>query len=107
MSASLSQASSCGLEGLVHQGGVSGLLHDVTELLLRGPPLPVGMLQLGLGLLQLVPHGMSFPLGLDEMLPGLVALLLLPLEHHLGLPDLSLVLLDGLLGLAVGAISVL
>ena len=39
------------------------------------------MLQLSLGLLQLIPDGMSPPLGLDELLPGLVPVLLLLLQH--------------------------
>ena len=51
------------------------------------------VLHLGLGLLQLV------PLHLDQLLLGL--------QRLWGLPDLTLVLLDGLLGLSVGSVGVL
>merc|ERR1719361_44711 len=96
-----------GLERLVLEGAVGHLLHHVAQLLLGSPALPVSVLQLGLGLLQLVPDGVGLPLALDELLPGLVPVLLLGLQHLLSLSDLALVLLDGLLGLGVGSVGVL
>ena len=88
-----------GLQGLVLQGPVRQLLHHVRHVLLSSASLSVRVLQLVLGLLQLVGDGVELPLALDQLLPGPVSLELLLLQAALVLLDVSLVLLDGLLGL--------
>merc|ERR1719384_1927385 len=97
----------CCLERLVLQGAVRELLHNIRELLFCATSLPVRVLQLSLRLLQLVGNGMVLPLSLDQPLPGLVPHDLLFLKSHLGSLDLTLILLDGGLGLGVGSIGVL
>merc|ERR550539_1395723 len=82
------------LKCLILEGGITQLLHDIRKLLLSSSPLSIGVLQLGLCLLQLVGHSMVVPLCLDQALPGLVPHDLLLLQRHLGDLDLLLVFLD-------------
>merc|ERR1712029_833890 len=48
---------------------------------------------------------MSTSLRLDQLLSSLVSVLLLLLQKHLSFSDLSLILLDGLLGFSICSIS--
>merc|ERR1719323_166059 len=97
----------CSLDGLVGAGLLGQSLVGVGELLLDHPPVPVGLLQQGAGLLQSVLVGIDSPISGDEGI----------LSSGLG-PDLILILgldlandglnpLDVPLALRVSSISVL
>eukprot|EP00095_Tigriopus_kingsejongensis_P009291 snap_masked-scaffold175_size286436-processed-gene-1.14 protein:Tk09291 transcript:snap_masked-scaffold175_size286436-processed-gene-1.14-mRNA-1 annotation:"furin-like convertase" len=92
---------------LVKETTIGKLFHDVVQILLGGSPRSVRLLQLSLGLLQLVLEGMSPSFSLYKVLPCPVSNCLLVLQLTLALLDLLLVLLDGPVCLRIGRIGVL
>merc|ERR1719297_206118 len=95
------------VDGLVLAGLIGESLVGVGQLLLNHPPVPIGLLQQGAGLLQGVLVGVAPPVGRDEVVlgNGLGAGFLLVLGLHLPQPLLDH--LDLTLALSIGSISVL
>merc|ERR1711933_256482 len=96
-----------GGDGLVDVAEVGHVLVGVGQLLLGGASLPVRSLEQGAALLEAVLHGGGLPVG-GHLVVGSSGLGLgLGIHLGLGVPDLQLVLLDGLLGLGVAGDGVL
>merc|ERR1719195_1593998 len=96
-----------GGDGLVDVAEVGHVLVGVGQLLLGGASLPVRSLQQGAALLEAVLHGGGLPVGGHLVVSGRGLGLGLGVNLGLGVPDLQLVLLDGLLGLGVAGDGVL
>merc|ERR1719333_2063997 len=96
-----------GGDGLVDVAEVGQPLVAVSELLLGGASLPVGCLEQGAALLEAVLHGGSLPVRSNLVVGSGGLGLGLGVHLGLGVPDLQLVLLDGLLGLGVASDGVL
>merc|ERR1719195_707452 len=96
-----------GGDGLVDVAQVRHVLVSVGQLLLGGASLPVRGLQQGAALLEAVLHGGGSPVRCNLVVSGSGLGLGLGVHLGLGVPDLQLVLLDGLLGLRVAGDGVL